>query len=448
MMHAALLPTSGRVLLWGKDRPDQSRVFDPNSGVFSQPIPQPAALPGETASSSNLWSAEHAFIDDAAGTLLVHGGLTQDAANQPTKAYLFDSANEAWSPTASTVGPRFYSTTITLADGSLLTIAGSGGGWGVTNTIEVYDPAAGTWAPPKALPGTFNYLFYPWMYLLPDGELFIAGPQVPARKFDWTATPIIDDAARQYDTLKGDRGSNMEGTSVLLALRQPDYAPRVLIIGGSGAAVGRSVQSIDLSVPAPSWTDETDLNHDRASCTSILLPDGRVLVGGGIVGMPSGGPLETFDPENATDGWKLGPELAYPRLYHSSMILLADGSVLIGGDDDGADPCERYYPEYYDQSRPVIINAPATATYASTLTIDTPDAAAIGHVMLMRAGAVTHGFDMSQRAIQLEISGDTPASVTVQTPPHGNVAPPGPYLLFVVTADRIPSEGRWIRITA
>jgi hypothetical protein len=32
-------------------------------------------------------------------------------------------------------------------------------------------------------------------------------------------------------------------------------------------------------------------------------------------------------------------------------------------------------------------------------------------------------------------------------PPNGNLAPPGYYLLFVVDHDRIPSEGRWIRLT-
>jgi len=48
--------------------------------------------------------------------------------------------------------------------------------------------------------------------------------------------------------------------------------------------------------------------------------------------------------------------------------------------------------------------------------------------------------------IECLITGTTPAAVQVQAPPDGTVAPPGPYLLFVLTPGRVPSVGRWIRI--
>ena len=34
----------------------------------------------------------------------------------------------------------------------------------------------------------------------------------------------------------------------------------------------------------------------------------------------------------------------------------------------------------------------------------------------------------------------------LEAPPNGNVAPPGYYLLFILTAQGVPSEGRFIRI--
>jgi len=449
MMHAALLPKTEKMLFWGKTRVDQSRLWDRLTSLFTAPANQPASLPGETAASSDLWSAAHAFLNTPEGTLLAHGGLTSDAAGNPSKSYRFnpDPAVNAWSAAANTAQARFYASTITLADGKLLTMFGNGGPDPVSNTIEVYDPGANTWSPPKALPGTFNYFFYPWLYLLPDGELFIAGPEVPARKFDWTATPIIDVPAKQWDTLKGGRGSNMTGSSVLLTLHPPDYKPVVFIMGGQPAPVRKSVQYIDLSVPTPSWTDASDMGQERVSCTAVLLPDGRVFVGGGMVGIPNGGPVETLDPQNLGAGWKQGPSLAYPRLYHSSMILLLDGSVFIGGDDDGADPCERYYPEYYNQPRPEILTAPASVAYGATFTVQTPQAASIAEVILMRPGAVTHGFDMSQRAVGLVITGGDPASIDLQAPPNANVAPPGYYLLFLLDINRVPSVAKWVRVT-
>lgn len=319
----------------------------------------------------------------------------------------------------------------------------------MSDTVEIYDAAANAWSAPAQ--ASFNYLYYPWMYILPDGEYFIAGPQVPARKVDFSvAAPIPDPAARQFDTGKGSRGSNMNGTSVLLPLRGPAYDSTVMIIGGSPAAVRKSVQSIQPLAPAPTWSDLPDLNEERVNCTSVLLPDGRVLVAGGIFGIAGGGPLETFDPQNPGDGWKLGPESAYPRLYHSSMILLPDASVLIGGDDDGADPCERYFPEYYDQPRLEILGLSATqVTWGETFTVQFSAGNPVAEVVLMRPGAVTHGFDMSQRLIELAIVGGAGANIDIQAPPSAEIAPPGWHLLFVLDGNRVPCRmARWIRLTS
>jgi galactose oxidase len=49
--------------------------------------------------------------------------------------------------------------------------------------------------------------------------------------------------------------------------------------------------------------------------------------------------------------------------------------------------------------------------------------------------------------VTCEITANAGGSVDVVTPPDGNVAPPGHYLLFIVDGARIPSIGRWIRLT-
>jgi hypothetical protein len=95
----------------------------------------------------------------------------------------------------------------------------------------------------------------------------------------------------------------------------------------------------------------------------------------------------------------------------------------------------------------VISGAPATINYAGTFTINTPTPLDIGEVVLLRPGAVTHGFNMSQRGIELVITGTGAGSITVQTPPSANHMPPGWHLLFILDFDRVPSEARWIRLT-
>ncbi len=59
----------------------------------------------------------------------------------------------------------------------------------------------------------------------------------------------------------------------------------------------------------------------------------------------------------------------------------------------------------------------------------------------------THGFDMSQRLVELEITATGAGTIDVVAPPDGKHAPPGWYLLFVLNGGRVPSKGRWIRLT-
>lgn len=447
MMHSVLLPNTNEVLFWGYDRIDQSRLWDYTTpaGAYSSPSNQPADVaptPGDIA-LSNIWSAEHAFLSD--GKALIHGGFT------PKQSYIFDPAGTPpWSRTAPTTDDRFYSTTLTLADGKILTLFGS-----ASKSIEVYDPDPGnnTWSTPKPLPLSFDYQYYPWTYLLPGGDLFIAGPTGVSRRFDWTANPIVDDPTRTWMTIAGNRSTGGEkGTSVLLPLRPPNYEPRIVILGGDPPAAEQTAELIDLSLPSPTWTSLPNLNQPRPmQVNSVLLPNGFVFIAGGVGGAAGdGGPAELLDSANPGAGWSLGPSMTYQRGYHSSAILLADGSVLMGGDPPGPGnvptPHERYYPSYYLMTRPVINASPASATYGNTFTIQSPDAPSINDVVLLRPGAVTHGFNMSQRFVGCSVIGRNANSIEVQAPPNGNVAPPGYYLLFILNGGRVPSIANWIHI--
>lgn len=146
-----------------------------------------------------------------------------------------------------------------------------------------------------------------------------------------------------------------------------------------------------------------------------------------------------------------GPNMKYVRTYHSSFILLNDGSVLAGGDPGavgGPTPHERFFPAYFDMSRPVISNAPSTINYGGSFQITSPSAAEITELILLRPGAVTHGFNMSQRGIELVITSVSTSTIDMTEVPYENLAPPGWYLLFILNSNRVPSEGRWIRLTS
>jgi FtsP/CotA-like multicopper oxidase with cupredoxin domain len=468
MMHATLLAQTDKVLFWGYGDPiiprsafpNTTQLWDPTGG-YVDPIkepyewrtPPPPVLPADGI-FANLHSAGHAYLDDVEGTLLAHGGETaaappSNANNQ--QAFLFHPSTTQWELVKPTQGNRFYATTMTLDDGRLLTMYGN------ANTIEVFKPGPKTWDPEIALPVAMNYRFYPWAYLLPGGDIFIAGHQALTTRFSWTPAVVIRD---QWPTINGDRslGGGELGTSVLLQLRPPSYEPRVLIAAGRGATA-RTAEMIDLSAAMPAWMSLATLQRARPQqCTATLLPDGRVFLAGGTESAPgvlAPGPAEIFDPTNPAAGWKLTPPMTYARGYHSSSILLTDGSVLVGGDPPDAmqqpTPHERFFPGYCFLPRPMITNvAPASVGRGANFTINTPDAPSIAEVVLMRPGAVTHGFNQTQRLVGCTFTRGA-NTLSVQAPPNDavgrNAAPPGWYMLFIVNGGRVPSIAKWIRLT-
>lgn len=440
LMHSVLLPNSQRVLFWGQTRTDQARIWDYSTpaGSYLSPSNQTADLTGDM-NTSDLWSAAHAVLDTPEGLVLAHGGFS------PNRVFSFDPVTSTYTQVANTAEDRFYATTLVIGDGRALTLFGS-----ASKSIEAFTPGVG-WAAPIAAPASmFHHQYYPWTYVLPSGLLFIAGPHTPSQRFDFNALAGVEDLA----TGKGNRSTGGEkGSSVMLILRPPDYAPIVYRMGGNVAGVEKSAERIDLSVPSPVWEDLPDLKNARAEqFTATLLPDGRVFIAGGMSGGADGGPCEIFDPRAAAADWVEGPNMQFERTYHSSFILLQDGSILGGGAPPNVafppfTAHERFFPGYFDRLRPVISGAPAAINYGGNFTINTPTPLDISEVVLLRSGAVTHGFNMAQRGIELVIAGTGAGTLNVETPPSANHMPPGWHLLFILDLDRVPSEGRWIRLT-
>src|SRR6185295_4062411 len=145
------------------------------------------------------------------------------------------------------------------------------------------------------------------------------------------------------------------------------------------------------------------------------------------------------------------------RLYHSGSLLLPDATVAVLGGNPSRGSYEQhieiYSPAYLFNSngtaalRPGITAVtPGTFGYGSTFQVQTPDAANISSVVLVRPGAQTHAFDMDQRLVGLSYTVGT-GVLNVTAPPNGNIAPPGYYMLFVLTAAGVPSVAPFVRLT-
>ena len=66
-------------------------------------------------------------------------------------------------------------------------------------------------------------------------------------------------------------------------------------------------------------------------------------------------------------------------------------------------------------------------------------------MVLVRAGAVTHAFDMEQRLVELSFKNVTGA-LHVTAPAKGNIAPPGYYMLFILNAEGVPSVAHFVQL--
>ena len=190
----------------------------------------------------------------------------------------------------------------------------------------------------------------------------------------------------------------------------------------------------------------------RTRLNAVLLPTGQVVVVGGSFldrdASTASLRAEIFDPPNETwtpAGWDF-----YPRLNHSSALLLPDATVLVVGSsprDVWEEHMEIYSPAYLYNSdatlatRPVVISAPAEAGYGGTFPIKTPGSANIRDVVLVRAGSGTE-----QRVIGLAYTAAVPGQLQAVAPPNEAIAPSGDYLLFLINRGGVPSVAKFIRL--
>ena len=99
-------------------------------------------------------------------------------------------------------------------------------------------------------------------------------------------------------------------------------------------------------------------------------------------------------------------------------------------------------PYLFKGPRPAITGLlPSRVAYGQTLKVETPDAATIQKVTLLRFSSVTHAFNQSARLVPVSFARGGRA-VEITLPASRPAAPPGPYMLFLVNAAGVPSEGR------
>jgi galactose oxidase-like protein/Kelch motif protein len=268
---------------------------------------------------------------------------------------------------------------------------------------------------------------------------------------------VLDIATQTWSAV--DPASAVDGGSSAM------YAPGKILKSGRSVDPDQPVipstattYVLDMNQSTPAWRQTASMNFARTYHTLTLLPDGTVLATGGGPNTDALGvdnavlAAELWSP--ATETWTTLASMQRPRLYHSTALLLPDARVLVlgGGRFNGGDAptdqksSEIFSPPYlFKGARPVITSAPTTATYGAGISVQTPDAASIGSVVLMKLGTVTHSFNTNQRIVPLAFIASA-GTLSVQAPANANLAPPGHYMLFILNTNGVPSVASIVQL--
>jgi hypothetical protein len=482
-VHAALLP-QGKVLFFAGSGSSATRFNAPDfgnmaDGIFTSVVWDPAAAPPNnffhpaTLFAPNhrpfdFFCGGHTFLAD--GRLLSAGGTGHYNPFEGRKdATVFNVASQSWSFVKSMAHGRWYPTLITLGDGRALAATGltEDATNPHNNTLEIYDPAANTWQV-LHFDGAFPGLpLYAHLFQLADGRIFFDGGRMDD---DLQVDPCIIDFTRhplKTIPVHGMAGGGMRNQAASILL-PPAQDQRVMIIGGGPAGKPNktdaidNVDLVDLKDANPHFVPVSPLNFPRLHLNAVLLPDRTVFVTGGSLKQEDT-PLARLQPEiydPATDTWTPMAHSTVPRLYHSTALLLPDGSVVTaGGNPEGGthvewddDPQEEMRleifrpPYFFKGARPTITATPTQCTYGQTIQITSPESANIRWANLLRNCATTHSFDGSQRLVDLEVTGRNGGVVTARIPQNPNIAPPGWYMLYLVDNSGRPSVAKWVHV--
>lgn len=304
--HSATLLPDGRVFVTGASYSERgSDIYDPMAGTWS------AGPVGSVARH------RHSATLLANGKVLIAGGGTDDYGYYPqSTASLYDPATNTLAVTGSMTTARSYHSATLLPNGKVVVMGGIAAAGGVLTSIEIYDPASGTWSTSAATLATPRKAHT--SILLPDGRVMVA------------AGTDSSGAAISTVEIFSSTSPGWSGTGSMGAVRSQTQAVtlpdgKVLVPGGYN---GGALSTAEVYNPAAgTWGSAGTMVSPHSEGTVTLMPNGKVLVAGNI-DFANGMQAEVYDPVAGT--WTATPNMAVARIRQSAT-LLPSGKVLMAG---------------------------------------------------------------------------------------------------------------------
>ncbi|MET0646299.1 MAG: DUF4082 domain-containing protein [Pyrinomonadaceae bacterium] len=416
-------------------------------------------------------------------------GIGEDDVN------IFNPANNTWTLAGLMPKGRWYPSNVTLPSGETLIVSGYINGTAARNdTPDIYtlNNIVRPFTASSAIP------VYPYLHLWNNGRVFVGGPggtnatksfyQHPSSTWDgqftnittppnshFEGTSVTYDAATNKVLMTGGRTTTggvvlrtaetidlsnsspfWQATSSMTYKRKYHNATvlpdgKVLVTGGTQCVGSNNIGCAEGAANVPEvWNPQTGTWTSLAPSPArpgypngiprvyhsvgLLLPDARVLVGGG--GLPAAGgevvPSPTGTPETCIDGQAASDSVNCRTFGHNDVEIYS--------------PPYLFNPDGTPATQPVINSAPDSISYYRNFTVGVNNPSSIAKVSLVRLPSVTHGLNYDQRAIFLTAVPNGTSSLNVYSPMLSEMMPPGHYMLFLINSSGVPSKAKIIKL--
>ncbi|WP_157979699.1 galactose oxidase-like domain-containing protein [Kribbella monticola] len=449
-IHASLTRT-GKVLMtagsgYNKNFFDQkifkTWIWDPTTpGTCPREIPMP---------NVDLFCSGHSHLPD--GRVLFFGGTGHYATSDLyytgiRETYAFDDVTEKFTSAGLMNVARWYPNGPVNAVGNPVVVSGLDAAGKVTSTNETYHSTTNTWS---KLPGTRIFPLYAGMVLRKNGTLCYSGTNMGGKAgaspgcWNWTNNAWYPIPGLLYPDCR-DQASTL--------LLYPAQTQKFMVIGG-GCPTGLTgtTATVDLNAAAHKFTNGPYLGFAAMHSCATVLPDKSAFVAGGADHNTRPVLRAARLPVGAT-AWQQVASPTVPRMYHSSCMLLLDGSVVTMGTTAMQGSVEsrlEVYKPWYMQpgvSRPTITSVAPTLKLGGSYSVTFSGPASVTGAMLQRLTSLTHSSDPNQRAVDVPVTATANWNQkTLKIDANRGLIPPGLYMLSLRDWRNIPSKSVVVRI--
>ena len=233
----------------------------------------------------------------------------------------------------------------------------------------------------------------------------------------------------------------------------------VYIFGGKQVeneySSSNKVYKIDFSNTSyPVYKELASTAFPRANGDATILPNGEIFLNGGTayndlkfsIFTPEIYNVKTQITKTLSDGY-------FRRNYHSSTLLLPNGTLLITGGDVWNS--EIFYPPYLfekdENNKTVLAKRPVISKINKELKrgivdieLDKNEVLDIDKITIISTGSTTHAQGSEPKFRSLEIIKKNKNNLSFKIPSNRNELQNGTYMIFAITTAGVPSKGEII----